>query len=97
MKTVVFCRAKRSAPEESQSDKRQRLQGKRKHTKENESSLKIYACKRFKAGKCDLGESCRYSHESLDSDTNKDDNVGNMSATENKNSKGNNLSVCLFG
>lgn len=44
------------------TDKRDRLQGKRKKPNIDETSFKKYPCKRFKAGKCDLGENCRYSH-----------------------------------
>lgn len=65
MAITVHCfnrRAKRNATDETQAEKKQRLQGKRKDPGGSEISLKQYACKRFKIGQCDLGDSCRYSH-----------------------------------
>lgn len=42
-------------------DKRAKNQNKRKRSKSC-SELKVYSCKRFEKGECELGEACRYKH-----------------------------------
>ncbi|XP_002736321.2 tRNA (guanine(26)-N(2))-dimethyltransferase-like [Saccoglossus kowalevskii] len=56
-------RAKRKGGSEPIIEKRARLQGKRGPVEGYiERDLKSYPCKRFKKGKCDLGDRCKYSH-----------------------------------
>ncbi|ESO87614.1 hypothetical protein LOTGIDRAFT_127570 [Lottia gigantea] len=49
-------------PSLNNEDKQKKFQGKRKH-KQNTVDTKQYSCKRFKAGQCELGEECKYSHK----------------------------------
>lgn len=55
-------RAKRKKDEETIQEKRQRLQG-RRTVEEEKDYYKQFPCKRFKAGKCEYGEECKYSHD----------------------------------
>ena len=55
-------RAKRKKDEETIEEKRQRLQG-RKTVEEEKDYYKQFPCKRFKAGKCEYGDECKYSHD----------------------------------
>ncbi|GAB6032633.1 tRNA methyltransferase 1 [Chamberlinius hualienensis] len=55
-------RAKSSLRKELPNEKSLRLQGKRKCDSQGTVDTKQFECKRFKAGKCDLGDECRYSH-----------------------------------
>ncbi|XP_015777123.1 PREDICTED: tRNA (guanine(26)-N(2))-dimethyltransferase-like [Acropora digitifera] len=55
-------RAKRKKDEETITEKRQRLQGRR--TVEGEKDYyKQFPCKRFKTGNCEYGDECKYSHD----------------------------------
>lgn len=55
-------RAKRKKDSETVEEKRQRLQG-RKAVGEDKNYYKQFACKRFKSGKCEYGDDCKYSHD----------------------------------
>ena len=55
-------RAKRRKDEETIEEKRQRLQG-RRTVEEEKDYYKQFPCKRFKTGKCEYGEECKYSHD----------------------------------
>jgi len=67
-------RAKTSFLSGTEHDKKIRLQGKRlgkrsrpdNDTKPVRVDLKSLPCKRFKSGKCDRGENCKYSHNSVE-------------------------------
>lgn len=59
---VLKCRAKRKKDSETVEEKRQRLQG-RKTVEEDKNYYKQFPCKRFKTGKCDYGDDCKYSHD----------------------------------
>lgn len=61
-----YFRAKKGDSQETITDKKHRLQGKRKKPNTDETFFKKYPCKRFKAGNCDKGENCRYSHTQED-------------------------------
>lgn len=55
-------RAKRKKDEETITEKRQRLQGRR--TVEGEKDYyKQFPCKRFNTGNCEYGDECKYSHD----------------------------------
>ena len=58
-----FFRAKQSSQYECLADKRKELQGKRTRA-HGQYNHKQFSCKRFKRGECDLGDGCKYSHES---------------------------------
>lgn len=53
-------------------EKRHRLQGKRCANSE-EKNFKQFLCKQFKAGNCEYGEECRYSHDLAVRETNNED------------------------
>lgn len=55
-------RAKRKKDSETTEEKRQRLQG-RKTVEEEKDYYKQFPCKRFKSGKCEYGDECKYSHD----------------------------------
>ncbi|XP_070580611.1 tRNA (guanine(26)-N(2))-dimethyltransferase-like isoform X2 [Ptychodera flava] len=56
-------RAKKSGGEPL-ANKRARLQGKRGQEGQLERDYKNYPCKKFKKGLCELGDDCRYTHDS---------------------------------
>jgi hypothetical protein len=68
-----FSRARKHVESEELAKKRKRNQGKRKGTNDEER-LKNFECKRFKQGLCTLGDTCKYSHCSLETlETSKND------------------------
>ena len=66
-------RARKNVESEELAKKRKRNQGKRKATSDEEN-LKNFQCKRFKQGLCTLADSCKYSHETLETSKNDEKN-----------------------
>lgn len=60
--SVLNYRAKRKKDSETVEEKRQRLQG-RRTIEEDKDYYKQFPCKRFKTGKCEYGDECKYSHD----------------------------------
>ena len=61
--SLLLLRARKNPVKvEELADKRKQNQGKRKAAKDEEF-FKSYECKRFKQGLCDLGDNCRYTHD----------------------------------
>lgn len=56
------CRAKRKKDEETITEKRQRLQG-RRTVEGDKDYYKQFPCKRFKTGNCEYADECKYSHD----------------------------------
>ncbi|RVE75956.1 hypothetical protein OJAV_G00003840 [Oryzias javanicus] len=52
-------------------DKRKKYQNKRKSPITDSSQLKNFPCKKFKKGTCDHGDQCCYSHEEMETSTEK--------------------------
>ena len=65
-------RARKHVESEELAKKRKRNQGKRKTTNDDER-LKNFQCKRFKQGLCMLGDTCKYSHCSQETNRNDDE------------------------
>ncbi|XP_023227899.1 tRNA (guanine(26)-N(2))-dimethyltransferase-like [Centruroides sculpturatus] len=59
-------RAKTSLWADKQVEKQKRFQGKRKRSIEKGKDLKIYPCRKFMKGECQLGDDCRYSHKTAE-------------------------------
>lgn len=55
-------RAKRKKDEETITEKRQRLQG-RRTVEGDKDYYKQFPCKRLRTGNCEYGDECKYSHD----------------------------------